>query len=40
MSVRLSDEEAWAELAAAHTGIFTTLRRDGRPVTLPTWFVV
>lgn len=40
MGVRLSDDEAWAELAAAHTGILTTLRSDGRPVSLPVWFVV
>ena len=40
MGVRLTEEEAWAELAAAHTGILTTLRRDGRPVSLPVWFVV
>ena len=39
MGVRLSEDEAWAELAAAHTGILTTLRRDGRPVPLPVWFV-
>jgi PPOX class probable F420-dependent enzyme len=38
MGVRLSDDEAWAELEAAHTGILTTLRRDGRPVSLPVWF--
>jgi len=40
MGVRLTDDEAWAELAAAHTGILTTLRRDGRPVPLPVWFAV
>jgi PPOX class probable F420-dependent enzyme len=40
LGVRLTDEEAWAELARAHTGILTTLRRDGRPVPLPVWFVV
>lgn len=39
MGVRLTEDEAWAELAAAHTGILTTLRRDGRPVSLPVWFV-
>jgi PPOX class probable F420-dependent enzyme len=39
VGVRLSEDEAWAELAAAHTGILTTLRRDGRPVSLPVWFV-
>lgn len=40
VSVRLSREEAWAELASAHTGIFTSLRRDGVPISLPVWFVV
>jgi hypothetical protein len=39
MSVRLSDDEAWAVIEAAHTGIFTTLRRDGVPISLPVWFV-
>ena len=39
MGVLLTDDEAWAELARAHTGILTTMRRDGMPVTLPTWFV-
>ena len=38
MGVRLSDDEAWAELESAHTGILTTLRRDGRPVSVPVWF--
>jgi nitroimidazol reductase NimA-like FMN-containing flavoprotein (pyridoxamine 5'-phosphate oxidase superfamily) len=36
----LSREEAWSVLAAAHTGIFTSLRRDGTPIALPLWFVV
>jgi nitroimidazol reductase NimA-like FMN-containing flavoprotein (pyridoxamine 5'-phosphate oxidase superfamily) len=40
MGVRLEDHEAWAELASAHTGILTTLRRDGRPVSVPVWFAV
>lgn len=40
MSIRLSRDEAWAELASAHTGILTTLRVDGVPITLPVWFVV
>jgi hypothetical protein len=39
MGIRLSDDELWAELEAAHTGIFTTLRSDGWPVPLPVWFV-
>ena len=38
MSIRLSEEEAWAELARAHTGIFTTLTRDGWPISMPMWF--
>ena len=40
MSVRLSADEAWAVLEGSHTGIFTTLRRDGMPIALPVWFVV
>jgi nitroimidazol reductase NimA-like FMN-containing flavoprotein (pyridoxamine 5'-phosphate oxidase superfamily) len=40
MGVRLTRDEAWEALAAAHTGIFTTLRHDGVPVSLPVWFVV
>jgi PPOX class probable F420-dependent enzyme len=39
MGVRLSEDEAWAVLTAAHTGVFTTLRRDGMPIALPVWFV-
>jgi PPOX class probable F420-dependent enzyme len=39
MSIRLSEDEAWDVLAHAHTGILTTLRADGSPITLPTWFV-
>jgi PPOX class probable F420-dependent enzyme len=37
--VRLSREEAWRYVAAAHTGVLTSLRRDGGPVSLPVWFV-
>jgi nitroimidazol reductase NimA-like FMN-containing flavoprotein (pyridoxamine 5'-phosphate oxidase superfamily) len=40
VSIRLSPDEAWDVVAEAHTGIMTTLRADGAPVTLPTWFVV
>jgi PPOX class probable F420-dependent enzyme len=39
MSIRLTTEEAWEVLHRAHTGILTTLRADGSPVTLPVWFV-
>jgi nitroimidazol reductase NimA-like FMN-containing flavoprotein (pyridoxamine 5'-phosphate oxidase superfamily) len=40
MTIRLSREEAWAALSAGHTGILTTLRADGVPISLPVWFVV
>jgi PPOX class probable F420-dependent enzyme len=40
MSIRLTPDEAWDVLGRAYTGILTTLRADGAPVTLPTWFVV
>jgi PPOX class probable F420-dependent enzyme len=40
MNVRLTADEAWAVLASSHTGIFTSLRRDGVPIALPLWFVV
>ena len=39
VSVRMSIDEAWEMLESAHTGIFTTLRRDGVPISLPVWFV-
>ena len=39
MSIRLTRDEAWAEIDRSHTGILTTLRADGSPVTLPVWFV-
>ena len=39
MSIRLSREEAWGVLGSSHTGIFTSLRSDGMPITLPVWFV-
>jgi PPOX class probable F420-dependent enzyme len=39
MGIRLSRQEAWAELGAAHTGILTTLKADGTPISLPVWFV-
>jgi len=38
MSLRLSDDEIWAFVTDAHTGVMTTLRRDGAPVALPVWF--
>ena len=38
--IRLSEDEAWDVLDKSHTGILTTLRRDGTPVSLPVWYVV
>ena len=35
---RLSSEEVWSFVADAHTGILTTLRRDGMPIAMPVWF--
>jgi nitroimidazol reductase NimA-like FMN-containing flavoprotein (pyridoxamine 5'-phosphate oxidase superfamily) len=40
VSIRLSREQAWEELARAHTGIFTSMKADGTPITIPIWFVV
>jgi PPOX class probable F420-dependent enzyme len=40
MGVKLDDDEVWAFLERGHTGILTTLRRDGWPVSLPVWYVV
>ncbi len=39
MGVRLNADEMRNFLEKAHTAILTTLRRDGFPVALPTWFV-
>ncbi len=39
-SVRMSSDEAWAVLENAHTGVLTSLRADGWPISLPVWFVV
>ncbi|MGH7803534.1 MAG: pyridoxamine 5'-phosphate oxidase family protein [Candidatus Binatia bacterium] len=38
MGIQLSDEEVWDFVGRSHTGILTTLRRDGRAVPLPLWF--
>lgn len=40
MGVELTTDEAWSFIEQAHTCSFTTLRRDGSPVTTPMWFVV
>jgi PPOX class probable F420-dependent enzyme len=36
--IRLTSDETWQVLAGSHTGILTTLKADGTPVTLPIWF--
>ena len=38
--IRFSEDEAWDVLDQSHTGILITFRRDGRPVSLPVWYVV
>lgn len=38
-TVRMSDEEIWQFVEEGHTGILTTLRRDGMPIALPIWYV-
>jgi nitroimidazol reductase NimA-like FMN-containing flavoprotein (pyridoxamine 5'-phosphate oxidase superfamily) len=35
----MSEEEAWSFVAQSRTGILTTLRCDGFPISLPVWFV-
>jgi nitroimidazol reductase NimA-like FMN-containing flavoprotein (pyridoxamine 5'-phosphate oxidase superfamily) len=40
MGIALEDDELWQYVAGAHTGVVTTLRRNGWPVTLPVWHVV
>lgn len=40
MGVQLSQDEQLSFLERGHTGIITTLRRDGWPVSLPVWYVV
>ena len=37
-SPRMTEDECWNFVTDAHTGILTTLRRDGSPVALPMWF--
>ena len=39
-SVRMTSDEAWEVLEHAHTGVLTSLRADGWPISLPVWFVV
>jgi len=36
----MNEDEVRGFLAAGHTGVLTTLRRDGRPAPAPIWFVL
>jgi nitroimidazol reductase NimA-like FMN-containing flavoprotein (pyridoxamine 5'-phosphate oxidase superfamily) len=40
VGINLDEEQLWAFLAQGHEGIFTSLRGDGWPVSLPVWYVV
>jgi nitroimidazol reductase NimA-like FMN-containing flavoprotein (pyridoxamine 5'-phosphate oxidase superfamily) len=40
LTVRLTKDETWQALRDGHNGIFTSLRRDGVPVSMPVWYVV
>ena len=40
MSIRLDDTEVREFLTQGHTGIITSLRADGWPVSLPIWYVL
>jgi nitroimidazol reductase NimA-like FMN-containing flavoprotein (pyridoxamine 5'-phosphate oxidase superfamily) len=37
-SVRLTDAESWELLERSRVGVFTSLTRDGTPISLPVWF--
>jgi len=38
MGIQFTDDEEREFLTAMHTGVVTTLRRDGWPISLPVWF--
>jgi nitroimidazol reductase NimA-like FMN-containing flavoprotein (pyridoxamine 5'-phosphate oxidase superfamily) len=40
VAITLDDDELWRFLEEGHEGLFSTLRADGWPVTLPVWYVV
>ena len=39
-SVRLTTDECWEVIESSHTGVLTTLGRDGTAIALPIWFVI
>jgi nitroimidazol reductase NimA-like FMN-containing flavoprotein (pyridoxamine 5'-phosphate oxidase superfamily) len=40
MGISLTDDEAWVFLGGGHTGILSTMRADGYPISLPVWYVI
>lgn len=36
----MTTDEIWRYLTEGHTGILTTLRRDGVPIAMPLWYAV
>ena len=38
LSPRMTETEVWDFVRDGHTGIFTTLRRDGMPIAMPMWY--
>ena len=38
LSPRMTEAEIWDFVENGHTGIFTTLRRDGVPIAMPMWY--
>lgn len=38
LSPRMTEDEVWDFVRDGHTGIFTTLRRDGMPIAMPMWY--
>ena len=40
MGISLTDDEAWTFLMEGHTGILSTMRANGYPISLPVWYIV
>ena len=38
LSPRMTEDEIWDFVPDGHTGIYTTLRRDGMPIAMPMWY--
>ncbi len=39
-TVRMTPDECWEMLETSVNGVFTTLRANGQPISLPVWYVV